>query len=47
MVDMIPGARLQTFENSATMTNVEEVEAFNQALAEFVVELDARRQRAA
>jgi pimeloyl-ACP methyl ester carboxylesterase len=47
MAGMIPGARLQTFENSATMTNVEEVEAFNQTLAEFVTELDARRQQAA
>jgi pimeloyl-ACP methyl ester carboxylesterase len=47
MVDMIPGARLRTFENSATMTNVEEVEAFNQTLAEFVLELDAPRQQAA
>jgi pimeloyl-ACP methyl ester carboxylesterase len=47
MVEMIPGARLHTFENSATMTNVEEVEAFNQTLAEFVLELEARRQQAA
>ena len=47
MARMIPGARLHTFENSATMANLEEVEAFNQALAEFVLELEARRQQAA
>jgi pimeloyl-ACP methyl ester carboxylesterase len=47
MARMIPGARLQTFEESATMTNLEEVEAFNQALAEFVLDLERRRQQAA
>ena len=43
MSRMIPRARLHTFEESATMTNLEEVEAFNQALAEFVLELERRR----
>ena len=43
MSRMIPKARLHTFEDSATMTNLEEVEAFNQALAEFVLELERRR----
>ena len=43
MSRMIPRARLHTFEESATMTNLEEVEAFNQTLAEFVLELERRR----
>jgi non-heme chloroperoxidase len=47
MAGMIPGARLHTFEESATMTNSEEVEAFNQALANFVFDLERRRQEAA
>ncbi len=47
MSKMIPGARLHTFEESATMTNIEEVEAFNQTLSEFVLELERRCQQAA
>ena len=41
---MIPGARLVTLENSATVGNVEEVAAFNDALAEFLAALEPRRQ---
>ncbi len=47
MAQLIPGARLHTLENSATMTNIEEVDAFNQLLAEFVRELEAQRLEAA
>jgi pimeloyl-ACP methyl ester carboxylesterase len=39
---MIPGARLVTLENSATMGNVEEVDAFNRELAQFARTLPAR-----
>lgn len=41
---MIEGARLVTLENSATMGNVEEVDAFNTALATFVGGLEQKRQ---
>jgi pimeloyl-ACP methyl ester carboxylesterase len=42
MARMIPGARLVTLENSATMANIEEVDAFNRAVAEFARGLDAK-----
>ncbi|MGH7005025.1 MAG: alpha/beta fold hydrolase, partial [Alphaproteobacteria bacterium] len=41
---MIPGARLVTLENSCTMGNVEEVDAFNNTLASFVSSLEQQRQ---
>jgi pimeloyl-ACP methyl ester carboxylesterase len=44
---LIPGAQLVTLENSATMANVEEVDAFNGAVASFVRALEARRRDAA
>lgn len=47
MARMIPGARLETLENSATMANVEEVAAFNASLAAFVRTLGAGRKQAA
>jgi pimeloyl-ACP methyl ester carboxylesterase len=47
MAHLIPGARLHTLENSATMTNMEEVDAFNRLLVEFVRELQAARKEAA
>ena len=42
MARMIPGARLVTLENSATMANIEEVDAFNDAVAEFAGALGRR-----
>lgn len=47
MARMIPGARLELFENSATMANVEEVAAFNRSIAAFVRSLGAGRKQAA
>jgi pimeloyl-ACP methyl ester carboxylesterase len=47
MAGTIPGGRLHTFEESATMTNIEEVEVFNQVLADFVLDLERRRREAA
>jgi non-heme chloroperoxidase len=44
---MIPDAHLVTLENSATMGNIEEVDAFNRLLAEFVRGLEAGRKIAA
>jgi pimeloyl-ACP methyl ester carboxylesterase len=41
---MIPGAKLVTLENSATVGNVEEVAAFNDALAEFLDAIQPQRQ---
>jgi len=43
---LIPGAKLVTLENSATMSNVEEVDAFNSALAEFVRSIHAAKKAA-
>lgn len=43
---LIPGARLVTFEHSATMCNVEEVERFNDLLAEFARSLPRERRAA-
>jgi hypothetical protein len=37
---MIPGARLVTMEESATMCNIEEVDPFNRTLAGFVRTLE-------
>jgi len=42
MARMIPGARLVTFENSATMANIEEVDAFTRIVAEFARDLAAK-----
>ncbi|HEX7007593.1 MAG TPA: alpha/beta hydrolase [Alphaproteobacteria bacterium] len=47
MAQQIPGAKLVTLEHSATMGNMEEVEAFNAALAEFARGLAARGDVAA
>jgi pimeloyl-ACP methyl ester carboxylesterase len=47
MAQLIPGARLFTLEDRATMTNIEEVDAFNQILTQFVSELEAKRKEAA
>jgi pimeloyl-ACP methyl ester carboxylesterase len=47
MARMIPRARLATFENSATMANIEEVDAFNRIVAEFARELQTGRKAAA
>jgi pimeloyl-ACP methyl ester carboxylesterase len=44
---MIPGARLVTLEHSATMANVEEVDAFNRELTGFARELRTRVSAAA
>ena len=44
---LISGARLVTLENSATMGNIEEVDAFNRALLHFARELQPRNQAAA
>lgn len=41
---MIAGARLVTLEHSATMGNIEEVDTFNGALADFVRVLEPSRQ---
>jgi non-heme chloroperoxidase len=42
MARMIPGARLVTFENSSTMANIEEVDAFTSAIAQFARGLAAK-----
>ena len=42
MARMIPGAQLVTFENSSTMANIEEVDAFTRAVAEFARDLAAK-----
>jgi proline iminopeptidase len=47
MARMIPNGRLVTLENSGTMGNVEEVDAFNRILIEFMRELGATGKAAA
>ena len=47
MAERIPGARLVTLEHSATMCNMEEVEAFNAALLDFARGLAKRGEAAA
>jgi pimeloyl-ACP methyl ester carboxylesterase len=47
LAQMISGSRLVTLENSATMANVEEVDAFNRELAQFARDLRARVSAAA
>jgi len=44
---LISGSRLVTLEQSATMGNIEEVDAFNRELAQFARELRARARAAA